>query len=87
MRELNIKIPIPDKLIFTFGESQKISEEEALKHFEDLFQNMINLVVPGIMNKMEDSVKNEWRSIKHNFEGHGKNYNPNNSRVGKMVHW
>ena len=59
MREIIIKLPIPDKLITSFADSQKICEADAIKHFENLFQNMINLVVPGIMNKMEDSVKNE----------------------------
>ena len=59
MREIIIKLPIPDKLITSFADTQKITENDAIKHFENLFQNMINLVVPGIMNKMEDSVKNE----------------------------
>ena len=53
MKELLIKLPIPDKLITLYADSKKVSEEEALKHFTDLFQNMINLVVPGIMEKME----------------------------------
>ena len=53
MRDLIIKLPIPDKLIEIYSESQKVSEEEALQHFTDLFQNMINLVVPTLMEKME----------------------------------
>ena len=52
MRDLIIKLPIPDKLIEIYSETQKVSEEEALQHFTDLFQNMINLIVPTIMKKV-----------------------------------
>ena len=56
MKELLIKLPIPDKLITLYAESKKVSEAEAISHFENLFQNMINLTVPHIMKSMDEKV-------------------------------
>ena len=53
MRELKIKLPIPDKLITLYADSKKVSEDDTIEHFEDLFQNMINLMLPSVMKAME----------------------------------
>ena len=57
MRELNIKFPIPDNLIKLYADSEKVSEADAAKHFEDLFQNMINILLPSLMKKMDEMIK------------------------------
>ena len=57
MRELSIKMPIPDRLIEMFADANKVSEDEAAMHFENLFQNLINLMMPGIMKAMDETIK------------------------------
>ena len=57
MRELSIKMPIPDRLIEMFSDANKVSEDEAVMHFENLFQNLINLMMPGIMKAMDETIK------------------------------
>ena len=56
MKELLIKLPIPDKLIYAYTESQHVTDAEAIKHFENLFQNMINLMLPAIMKAMDEKL-------------------------------